>query len=144
MLVYLNKMNTQKLLIEYINFIKDFEDTLKKENNISDNENIWSYMVSKFINKGIVNPYKFIRHGSGFTVENNTIVCEYDKAPLNEFDIKFSFWKFKNFIESNYKEIIIDENTLRNDLSNMVNEKILSWLIIDGINWNIYQANFIK
>jgi len=142
MLGYLNKMDTKKILIEYINFIKDFEDTIKKENSLSNNENIWNYMISKFINKGTINSYKFIRHGSGFTVEKDKVVCEYDKAPLNEYDIKFSFWKFKNFIESNYKAIIIDENMLRSDLSDMIDKGIVSWLIIDKINMNIYQTNF--
>ncbi|SEN11505.1 hypothetical protein SAMN05421856_1191 [Chryseobacterium taichungense] len=135
-------MNTNKILIEYIDFIKDFEDTIKREKNISNNENIWSYMVSNLIDKENINSYKFIRHGSGFTVEKNAVVCEYDKAPLNEYDIKFSFWKFKNFIESSYKEIVVDQIALKNDLSHMIEKGILHWLIIDDINWNIYQTNF--
>lgn len=142
MLDFLSKMNTKKILIEYIDFIKDFEDNIKKEKNVPNNENIWSYMTNNLINNGNINSYKFIRHGSGFTVEKNTVVCEYDKAPLNKYDIKFSFWKFKNFIESSYKEIVIDEILLKKDLSDMIEEGILNWLIIDNINWNIYQTNF--
>ncbi len=141
MLDYLNNMNTKKKLEDYIKFIKNFEDAIKKENNIPTNENIWSYMTDKFVDYGTADSYKFTRHGSGFSIKKDMIVCEYDKAPLNDYDIKFSYWKFKNFIESNYKEIIID-NILKKDLSDMIDENIISWLIIDGVNWNIYQTKF--
>jgi len=143
MLDYLNKnMDTRKNLREYIDFINEFEQTIKKEKNIPDNENIWSYMINNSEIKGTVASYKYNLHGSGFTIEKDTIICEYDKAPLNEYDIKFSFWKFKNFIESNHKGILIDNEILKKDLYDMVDENLLQWLITDGINWNIYQTNF--
>ncbi|WP_375181828.1 hypothetical protein [Chryseobacterium sp.] len=135
-------MDTRKKLTEYIDFIQKFEETVRKEDSIPDNVNIWSYMISNSKVKGTVASYKYILHGSGFIVEKDTFICEYDKAPLNEFDIKFSFWKFKSFIESNYKGIIIDDDMLKKDLSYMINKNVLAWLIIDGINWNIYQTNF--
>ena len=133
-------MDTRKNLMEYIDFINEFEQTIKKENNIPDNENIWSYMINNSEIKGTVASYKYNLHGSGFTIEKDTIICEYDKAPLNEYDIKFSFWKFKNFIESNYKGILIDDDILKKDLSDMVDKNLLKWLITDGVNWNIYQT----
>lgn len=136
-------MNTEKKLEEYIAFINKFEEAIKKENNIPKNENIWSYMTSNFNIKGSVASYKYMRHGSGFTVEKDAVVCEYDKAPLNDYDIKFSFWKFRNFIASSYKEITIDDDILRKDLSDLIDKNILKWLIIDGVNWNIYQTNLI-
>ncbi|KFF11696.1 hypothetical protein IW15_15945 [Chryseobacterium soli] len=135
-------MSTNKLLKEYLTFIVDFHNVIRKEYNISNNENIWSYIIEKELEKGTVGVYNYIRHGSGFTVEKNEVICEYDIAPLNEYDIKFSFWKFKNFIETNYKQIIIEDSLLKKDLSDMITANILSWLITDGINWNIYQINF--
>ncbi len=142
MLDYLNEMNTKQKLDDYINFIKNFENSVKKNFEISSSENIWSYMIDQNINNGIVDSYNFTLHGSGFLVKKDIIVCEYDKAPLNEYEIKFSFWKFKNFIESNYPKIDINDNVLKEELSNLIDENILNWLIIDGINWNVYQARF--
>ncbi|SEH45582.1 DUF6896 domain-containing protein [Chryseobacterium culicis] len=140
---YSNKdINTKKLLEEYLVFIVNFESVLKKEYDIPKNINIWSYLVERKYKKGTVATYNYICHGSGFTVEKNGIICEYDKAPLNEYDIKFSFWKFKNFIETNHMQIIIDDSILKKDLSDLITANIVSWLIIDGINWNIYQTNF--
>lgn len=143
MLDYLNNMDTKKKLNDYLNFIKKFEFSVKRNYDIPSDENVWSYMVAQNINNGIVDSYNFTRHGSGFLVKKDMVVCEYDKAPLNEYEVKFSFWKFKNFLESNYPQIIINDNILRQELSNMIDEGFLNWLIIDNINWNVYQAQFL-
>ncbi|MFP3833592.1 DUF6896 domain-containing protein [Chryseobacterium sp. SIMBA_028] len=140
---YSNKdISIKKLLEEYLIFIVNFESVLKKEYDIPNDKNIWSHMVEKKYEKGIAGTYNYVRHGSGFTVEKNGIICEYDKAPLNEYDIKFSFWKFKNFIETAHIQVIIEDVVLKKDLSDLITANILSWLITDGINWNIYQTNF--
>ena len=139
---YLNNISTKELLKEYIIFIANFENTLRTEYKIPNEVNIWSYAIDKKIKKGIVTTYNYVCHGSGFTIENNGIICEYDKAPINKHDIKFSFWKFKNFIETRYKHIIVEDHTLKKDLADMIDMKFLEWLIIDEINWNIYQTSF--
>lgn len=135
-------MNTKKLLEEYLIFIVNFESILKEDYNIPNDKNVWSYMVEKRHERGTIGTYSYICHGSGFTLEKNGIICEYDKAPLNEYDVKFSFWKFKNFIETNHTQIIIEDSILEKDLSDLISANIVSWLITDGINWNIYQTNF--
>ncbi|WP_162073366.1 DUF6896 domain-containing protein [Chryseobacterium fistulae] len=137
-------MNTTKYLNKYLLFIKSFETELRKEYNIPIHENTWNYMVNHSNRKGKIGEYEYMLHGAGFTVKKNDIICEYDRAPLNHYNIKFSFWKFKNFIETSYSQIIIDDAQLKSDLLEMIFTNTLSWLIIDDINWNIYQANLTK
>ncbi|MET3036908.1 hypothetical protein ABXT08_12435 [Chryseobacterium sp. NRRL B-14859] len=142
MMDYLNNsISSKKILKEYLNFIADFEKEIKREKNIPKEENIWNYMIKNSDRTGIIKSYRYTVHGSGFKIEKDHIICEYDKAPLNEYEIKFSFWKFKIFVETNFNGFLINEHTLKKDLYNMVSEDILSWLIIDGVIWNIYQAN---
>ncbi|OPC58137.1 hypothetical protein DSC47_11280 [Elizabethkingia miricola] len=139
---YLNNIGTKDLLKEYIIFIANFENALKAKYKIPNEVSIWSYITDRKIKKGIVAVYNYTYHGSGFTVENNGIICEYDKAPINKHDIKFSLWKFKKFIETNHKQLIIEDHILRKDLTDMIDLRFLEYLIIDGINWNIYQTSF--
>ncbi|WP_108807665.1 DUF6896 domain-containing protein [Aquimarina spinulae] len=125
-------------LKKYVDFIREFENSLTSEFDI--NGNIWNRSGKDFPKSGKVKDYQYKFHGAGCEVIKNDIICEYDIAPLNGRDIKFSPWKFSKFIESHPDLNIINRHDLELGLLFLVNEKKISKLIIDGIETGVYEV----
>ncbi len=122
----------------YVNFIKDFEKELSEKYKIS--SDFWNKSGVDFPKKGTTENYIYNFHGAGCTVEKGNVICEYDTAPLNGYDIKFSPWKLSNFIETHPDLKSINREDLESGLHLLVEKKKISKLIISGIETGVYQV----
>ncbi len=133
----------EEIIIEYSIFIKDFEDKIIKKYKLENNP--WFSAGKLFDKKGEVDGYNYSYHGSGCTLEKDGIVCEYDIAPLNGKNIKFSLWKISEFIRTHpeYRKLEYETDYIENELSKLIQKKIVSWLELDGYVFKIYQIENI-
>ncbi|WP_282088453.1 DUF6896 domain-containing protein [Aquimarina algiphila] len=128
----------EKELELYISFIKDFEKELSVKHGISDD--FWNKSGKDFPKKGTTENYIYNFHGAGCTIEQNDIICEYDTAPLNGNNIKFSPWKFFNFIKTHPKLNTISKEDLESGLQLLLTKKKISKLVINDIQTGVYQV----
>jgi hypothetical protein len=57
---------------------------------------------------GIIGAYQYFYHGGGCKLEKDGVVCEFDYLPENGYPIKFSIWKFGEYIKTNPNGTILD------------------------------------
>ncbi|WP_299223300.1 hypothetical protein [uncultured Aquimarina sp.] len=129
----------KKEIDTYIGFIKDFEEELNTTFNISGN--IWEKAGNDFPKLGEFNGYKYSFHGAGCRVEKEGVICEYDIAPLNNTSIKFSLWKLFNFIKTNPSLQDMSKDDVHVNILKLIEDKIISKLIIENIDTGIYQIS---
>lgn len=133
----------KKVLKDYIDFINNYENLMKDKYNIKENISLWEVAHQNIFSKqGSIGNYEYLYHGFGCRLEKDNVVCEYDTAPLNGNEIKFSYWKFLEFIKTNpkYNKLDITRNYMEDELDKLVKEGILSWYILDGYSYNILQV----
>lgn len=131
-------MIIKKILEDYIQFIRNFEKLMIEEYKLKQNPFFNAGIL--FDRKGHINGYQYSYHGAGCTLQKDGIICEYDFVPLKGKEIEFSLWKFSEFIRTHpdYKDYNISE-TLEIELLKLIDEKVLSWLEIEGRIYKIYQ-----
>ncbi len=127
-----------RILKQYIQFIKDFENELSCKYNIYDD--FWNQSGIRFPKEGTTDHFKYNYHGAGCKIQKDGVVCEFDVAPLNGNDIKFSPWKLFNFINTNPDIDNVSKEDLDLGLSLLIEQKQISKLIIDGIDTGVYQV----
>ncbi len=135
-------MEIKDVLKNYIVFINSYEILMSNKYDIKENISLWEVTHQNiFERQGVINDYKYFYHGSGCRLEKDGIVCEYDTAPLNGYEIKFSYWKFLEFIRTNpkYNKLNITRDYMEIGLNKLVEEGILSWCIIDGYSYSVLQ-----
>ncbi|MCK8523272.1 hypothetical protein M0D21_16955 [Aquimarina sp. D1M17] len=123
----------------YIQFVEKFEQELTSKYKIPDN--FWNKSNANFPKKGSTDSFKYSFHGAGCRVEKKGIVCEYDIAPLNENHIKFSPWKFFNFIETNPDLKKLSREDFELGLSILEKKRKISKVFIEGIETGVYQIH---
>ncbi|HEX8562837.1 MAG TPA: hypothetical protein VF676_07655 [Flavobacterium sp.] len=131
----------ENILQKYLELIRDFQEKLKSEYHIT--ENPWVHAGKRVPNSGLIGDYSYQYHGSGVTINKSGIICEYDVAPLSEYEIKFSLWKFNAFIKSHpeFKSLNYDDKYVKGELDSLVIRGVLELLNIDGRVFQIYQVN---
>ncbi|MFD2969946.1 DUF6896 domain-containing protein [Sphingobacterium bambusae] len=122
------------ILVDYLAFIENFrvsllEHTGKNFYNVKDKS-------------GKIGDYFYHFHGAGCRLEKDNIVCEFDFLPQNEFPIKFSVWKFSEFINTNerWQHLKMELPELDVELKKLVFEKKLHLLDIGGVIFQIFQV----
>lgn len=130
----------EKILTDYISFIRSFETLLKHK--YKQNINPCSFSISFFERKGAINGIEYWFHGSGCTAKKDGIIYEYDIA-VNE--INFSQWKFSEFIRTHpeYKKLNYSEDYIEYELYQLINKGILEWLTIEGIEGTPFGCVFM-
>jgi hypothetical protein len=86
----------EEILEKYVQMIKDFEQKMILKYDL--NENPWCKSGILFDRKDAIEEYNYYFHGTGCTLEKNGIICEYDVTLLKDKQIKFSLWKFSEFV----------------------------------------------
>lgn len=120
--------------------IKDFEQEMIFKYKL--NENPWCKAGILFERRGHIKGYDYNFHGAGCTLIKNGIICEYDVTLLTKKEIKFSLWKFSEFIRTHpdYSDKEYSMEYIDKKLSELIDIKILSWLEIEGKVFKIYQV----
>jgi len=120
----------EKILSEYISFIRSFETLLKKKYN--SDKNPCSFSNTFFERKGTIDGIEYWFHGSGCTAKKDGVIYEYDIS-INE--INFSQWKFTEFIRTHpeYKKLNYSPEFIDFELYQLINKGILDWLVIERI-----------
>jgi hypothetical protein len=131
----------EKILHDYISFIRGFETLLKKK--YKQNINPCSFSYTFFERKGTIEGIDYRFHGSGCTAEKDGIIYEYD-ITINE--IKFSQWKFSEFIRTHpeYQKLNYSPEFIEYELYQLINKGILDWLVIEGIEGTPFGCVFMS
>ena len=119
----------EKIVAEYISFIRTFETLLKKK--CKKDINPCSFSSTFFERKGAIEGIEYWFHGSGCTANKDGVIYDYDIS-INE--IKFSQWKFSEFVRTHleYQKLNYSDDFIEHELYQLINKGILGWVIIDG------------
>jgi len=117
----------EKILNDYIKFIRTFEGLLKTK--YKQDINPCSFSCNIFERKGTIDEIEYWFHGSGCKAKKERVIYEYDIA-INE--IQFSQWKFSEFIRTHpeYQKLNYSGDFIEYELYQLINKGILDWLII--------------
>ena len=129
----------EKILTDYINFIRYFETLLK--NKYKQDINPCSFSRTYFERKGTIEGIEYWFHGSGCTAEKDGVIYAYDIA-VNE--IEFSQWKFSEFIRTHpeYQKLNYTPEFVEYELYQLINKGILGWNIIEEIDGTSFGCVF--
>ena len=129
----------EKILTDYINFIRHFETLLK--NKYKQDINPCSFSHTYFERKGTIEGIEYWFHGSGCTAEKDGVIYAYDIA-VNE--IEFSQWKFSELIRTHpeYQKLNYSDEFVEYELYQLINKGILGWNIIEGIDGTSFGCVF--
>jgi hypothetical protein len=129
----------EKILTDYINFIRYFETLLK--NKYKQDINPCSFSCTYFERKGTIEGIEYWFHGSGCTAEKDGVIYAYDIA-VNE--IEFSQWKFSEFIRTHpeYQKLNYCDEFVEYELYQLIKKGILGWHIIEGIDGTSFGCVF--
>lgn len=116
----------ENILLDYIKFIKTFEDLIRSEYQLSHDQRIMPRMDHPYGKRGKIKDYTYWFHGSGCCLEKDNIICEYDYSPDNT--IIFSLWKFKQFVITHpqYKNKGLTDKHLKLELYKLIEKRTLS------------------
>lgn len=119
----------EKIVADYISFIRTFEALLKKK--YKQDINPCSFSHSFFERKGVIDGIEYWFHGSGCTAKKDGVIYDYDIS-INE--ITFSQWKFSEFIRTHkeYQKLNYSDYFIECELYQLINKGILGWEIVEG------------
>ncbi|MFH7002163.1 DUF6896 domain-containing protein [Flavobacterium bizetiae] len=131
----------EKILIEYVKFIRSFENLLKDK--YKQDINPCSFSRDFFERKGIIEGIEYWFHGGGCTAEKDGVIYAYDIG-VNE--IQFSQWKFSELIRTHpdYQKLNYSPEFVEYELYQLINKGILDWLIIEGIEGTNFGCVFMS
>ncbi|WP_426486063.1 DUF6896 domain-containing protein [Flavobacterium sp. 2] len=130
----------EKILTDYITFIRSFEALLKDK--YKQEINPCSFSSDFFERKGTINGIEYWFHGSGCTAKKDGVIYEYD-ITINE--IKFSQWKFSEFIQTHpeYQKLNYSPNYIECELYKLINKGVLEWKTIEGVEGKAFGCVFM-
>ncbi|WP_394776011.1 DUF6896 domain-containing protein [Flavobacterium sp.] len=122
----------EKILNEYINFIRIFENSLKFKYNTT--RNPCEIAGSLFERKGTINEVSYWFHGTGCTAEKDGVIYDYDISIFIDNEINFSLYKFSEFIRTHpkYSKLNYTPENIEVELGKLIDKGVLAWLIIMG------------
>jgi len=131
----------EKILTDYIKFIRSFETLLK--NKYKQDINPCSFSRTFFERKGTIDGIEYWFHGSGCTAQKDGVIYAYDIA-INE--IEFSQWEFSELIRTHpeYQKLNCSPEFIEYELYQLFNKGILGWVIIDGIEGKDFGCVFME
>ncbi|KOP39184.1 hypothetical protein DBB36_22705 [Flavobacterium sp. WLB] len=130
----------EKILTDYITFIRSFEALLKDK--YKQDINPCSFSITFFKRVGSIEGIEYYFHGSGCTAKKDGISYEYDIS-VNE--INFSQWKFSEFIRTHpeYQKLNYSAEFIELELFKFINKGILEWLTIEGLEGKAFGCVFM-
>lgn len=122
------------ILVDYVAFIRDFENSLKEKYSIDVNPYCEVHRLGKVARIGTVGDYNYHYHGSGCSFTYKGIVGEFSICIGRGTEIQFVEWGITQFIETHpkYSEYSIDKDILRAQIKEMVYSDELSMLELGG------------
>ncbi|MCP2027366.1 hypothetical protein L1276_002523 [Flavobacterium sp. HSC-32F16] len=119
----------EKILTDYITFIRSFEALLKDK--YKQDINPCSFSRTFFERLGSINGIEYYFHGSGCTAKKDEIIYTYDIS-INE--ITFTQWDLTELIRTHpeYQRLNYSAEFIEYELYKLINKEILDWLIIKG------------
>ncbi|MFP3591742.1 DUF6896 domain-containing protein [Chryseobacterium sp. SIMBA_038] len=129
----------ENILLDYIKFIKTFEDLIRSEYQLSYDQRIMPGMDHPYGKRGKIKDYTYWFHGSGCSLEKDNVECHYDYSPSN--NIIFTLWDFKQFITSHpqYKSEELTDKHLELELYKLIEKNFISWEISDRVVLQVYR-----
>lgn len=133
----------EKILTDYIKFIRNFETLLK--NKYKQNINPCSFSRTFFERKGTIDGIEYWFHGTGCTAEKGGVIYAYDISIFEGNQINFSQWEFSEFIRTHpeYQKLNYTPEFIEYELYQLINKGILDWLIIEGIEGTPFGCVFM-
>ncbi|MDP5201074.1 hypothetical protein [Flavobacterium sp. DG2-3] len=123
----------EKILKDYVTFIRSFEALLKDK--YQQDINPCSFSRTFFERVGSIDRIEYHFHGSGCTAKKDGIIYAYDISFFEKDVIEFSQWKLTEFIRTHpeYQKLNYTEDYIEYELFQLINKGILEWLTIEGI-----------
>lgn len=134
----------EKILTDYIIFIRTFEALLKRKYN--SDKNPCSFSRTFFERKGTIEGIDYWFHGGGCTAEKDEVIYAYDISIFSGDEIQFSQWEFTEFIRTHpeYQKLNYSPDYIEYELYQLINKGILGWLIIEGIEGTPFGCVFMS
>ncbi len=119
----------EKILKDYITFIRSFEALLKDKYQKDINPCLFS--ITFFERVGSIDGIEYYFHGSGCTAKKDGIIYTYDIS-INE--ITFTQWDLTELIRTHplYKKLNYSADYTEYELFQLINKGVLEWLTIEG------------
>lgn len=120
----------EKILTDYVKFIRSFEALLKDK--YQQDINPCSFSSIFFERMGDIDGIEYRFHGSGCTAQKDGVIYTYDIG-INE--IKFTQWDLTELIRTHpeYQKLNYSSEYIEYELYQFINKGILDWLTIEGI-----------
>ncbi|MFB9079395.1 DUF6896 domain-containing protein [Flavobacterium procerum] len=129
----------EKILGNYISFIRSFETLLKDK--YKQDINPCSFSRTFFERIGSIDGIEYYFHGSGCTARRDDVIYAYDIS-LNE--IQFSQWELNELIRTHpeYQKLNYSDDYIAYELFQLINKDVLNWLILEGIDGKSFGCVF--
>ena len=129
----------EKILSDYITFIRSFETLLKDK--YQKDINPCSFSITFFKRIGAIDGIEYYFHGSGCTAKKDEIIYTYDIS-INE--ITFTQWDLTELIRTHpeYQKLNYSNEFVEFELYKLVNKGILEWLTIEDIDEKAFGCVF--
>ncbi|MHC0441043.1 DUF6896 domain-containing protein [Flavobacterium sp. 3-210] len=133
----------EKILTDYVTFIRNFEALLKDK--YKQNINPCSFSHDFFERKGTIDGIEYWFHGTGCTAEKDGAIYAYDISLFEKDTIEFSQWKLTELIRTHpeYQKLNYTEDYIEYELYQLINKGILEWLTIEGIEGTPFGCVFM-
>ncbi|UUF16720.1 MULTISPECIES: DUF6896 domain-containing protein [Flavobacterium] len=129
----------EKILTDYITFIRSFEALLKDK--YKQDINPCSFSRTFFERLGSINGIEYHFHGSGCTAKKDEIIYTYDIS-INE--ITFTQWDLTELIRTHpeYQKLNYTAEFIEYELYQLINKGILEWLTYERIEGKSFGCVF--
>ena len=129
----------EKILTDYITFIRRFEALLKDK--YKQNINPCSFSRTFFERIGSIDGIEYYFHGSGCTVKKDSVIYTYDIS-INE--ITFTQWDLTELIRTHpeYQKLNYSEDYIEYELFQLINKGLLNWITIEGVEGKAFGCVF--
>ncbi|MCV2487398.1 hypothetical protein OD917_20860 [Flavobacterium sp. SH_e] len=129
----------EKILTDYIKFIRSFEALLKDK--YKQDINPCSFSRTFFERIGSIDGIEYYFHGSGCTAKKDGVIYTYDIS-INE--ITFTQWDLTELIRTHpeYQKLNYSEDYIEFELYQFINKGILEWLTLERIEGKAFGCVF--
>ncbi|WP_281631668.1 DUF6896 domain-containing protein [Flavobacterium luteolum] len=132
----------EKILTDYITFIRSFEALLKDK--YQKDINPCSFSITFFERVGSIEGIEYYFHGSGCTAKKDGVIYAYDISIFEKDIIEFTQWEITEFIKTHpeYQKLNYSEDYIEYELYKLINKGILEWLTFERIEGKAFGCVF--
>ena len=130
----------EKILTDYVKFIRSFEALLKDK--YQQDINPCSFSSTFFERVGLIDGIEYHFHGSGCTTQKDGVIYTYD---IGGDEIEFTQWDLTELIRTHpeYQKLNYSSEYIEYELYQLINKGILDWLTIEGIEGTPFGCVFM-